>query len=147
MIEGSVQDIARCCNCDIRRIQQLTKEGVLPKIRHGKYDLVATCNAFVRYITRDTKSESKSETQERLRLLSAQADRAELEAAEKKGELVTADGVAEAWLRVGADLRQKILSVPTRSAPVCEGKNVAEIQVIISDNINDALGEFSKQAG
>jgi hypothetical protein len=47
---SSVVEVAQVCNLTVRRIQQLAREGVLPREAHGEYDLVACMQAYIRYL-------------------------------------------------------------------------------------------------
>jgi len=75
--------IARLLDLSERRVQQLVRDGVIPKAERGRYELVGAVRGYVRYL-RDLVL--KSETggadyaSERARLVKARADLAEMEA-------------------------------------------------------------------
>ena len=45
--------IARLLDLSERRVQQLSREGVIPKAERGQYDLIGSVRGYVRYL-RDT---------------------------------------------------------------------------------------------
>ena len=76
--------IARLLVITPRRLQQLTKEGYLPKSERGRYELVPVVQAYIRYLRdRAVKGDLGDDDfgTHKTRLIKAQADIAELEAA------------------------------------------------------------------
>ena len=75
--------IARLLDLSERRIQQLSREGVIPKAERGQYDLVAAVRGYVAYL-RDLAVRAQAGAPdfgaERARLIKAKADLAEMEA-------------------------------------------------------------------
>ena len=60
-----------------------------------------------------------------------------------KGDLVPANEVSEAWTALVAAMRARLLSIPTKAAPmvvVIEDQNKAKD--IIKKHVNDALAEL-----
>lgn len=80
----------------------------------------------------------------RTRKVNAEAEIAELELKKIHGELVIAEDVVGAWNDVLAALKAKLLSIPTKSAPIVASENNPAIcQNIIEDLVNEALEELS----
>lgn len=80
----------------------------------------------------------------RTRKIAAEAEIAELELAKVRGQLVVAEDVIKAWDDVLAALKGKLLSVPTKAAPVVSAEPEAgSCQKILEDLINEALEELS----
>ncbi len=80
----------------------------------------------------------------RTRKVNAEAEIAELELAKVRGELVIAEDVVKAWDDVLAALKGKLLSIPTKAAPVVSAEPEAgSCQKILEDLINEALEELS----
>ena len=80
----------------------------------------------------------------RTRKVNAEAEIAELELAKVRGELVVAADVVKAWDDVLSALKGKLLSVPTKAAPVVAAETEAgSCQKILEDLINEALEELS----
>lgn len=68
-----------------------------------------------------------------------QAKLKELEFKEASGELIAADDVQHDAEKTGAEVRERLMSVPPRIAGVCEGKPAREIERIVEEAINEAL--------
>src|SRR5210317_126642 len=80
----------------------------------------------------------------RTRKVNAEAEIAELELAKVRGELVIAEDVVKAWDDVLSALKGKLLSIPTKAAPVVSAEPDAGIcQSILEDLVNEALEELS----
>lgn len=80
----------------------------------------------------------------RTRKISAEAEIAELELAKVKGILVLADDVVDAWKDVLNALRGKLLSLPTKAAPLLAVETEPPAcQEICEQLINEALEELS----
>ena len=107
--------IARLLDLSERRIQQLSRDGVIPKAERGQYDLVAAVRGYVAYL-RDLAVKAQAGAPdfgaERARLIKAKADLAEMEADGRRGELLPADAVEAAWTAVLARLRARLLVLP-----------------------------------
>lgn len=82
--------------------------------------------------------------QERARLTKAQADKTELEASELRGLMVRAEWVTAEWGRMLGNLRQRLLSLPTKAAPRARGAmSDAEAAALIELEVIEALQELS----
>jgi len=143
----SVDVIAKLLNLTERRVQQLAKEGIIPKAEKGKYNLVAVVKAYVKYLQdlafgKHTGSESESES--RSRWLKAKAALSELELSKAKGEVVSAVDVADWWDRIISAAKVRLLAIPTKAAPLVIGAgSLAKIQDVIQSLLYDALNELS----
>lgn len=92
--------IAKLLDLSERRVQQLSREGVIPKAERGQYDLIGSVRGYVRYL-RDQALKSQAGAPdymaERARFIRARADIAEMEAQEKRLSLIAADQIEAAW--------------------------------------------------
>jgi len=80
----------------------------------------------------------------RTRKINAEAEISELELDKIKGALVLAEDVAKAWMDVLGALKGKLLSIPTKAAPIVAAESDAAMcQSILEDTINEALQELS----
>jgi len=80
----------------------------------------------------------------RTRKVNAEAEISELELDKIKGALVLAEDVNKAWTDVLGALKGKLLSIPTKAAPVVSAESDASMcQSILEDAINEALQELS----
>jgi hypothetical protein len=80
----------------------------------------------------------------RTRKVNAEAEIAELELARVHGTLVIATDVVDAWEEVLGALKGKLLSLPTKAAPVVSAESdPSQCQNILEDLMNEALEELS----
>lgn len=80
----------------------------------------------------------------RARKMEADAEMAELELRRAKQELVPSDDVKAAWTDVLANMKAKMLALPTICAPMCAVETeIAVIQNILEGQITEALDELS----
>ena len=80
----------------------------------------------------------------RTRKVNAEAQIAEIELQKVRGELVPAEDVVNAWNDVLGALKSKLLSIPTKGAPILSTETKAGVcQKILEDLINEALEELS----
>lgn len=80
----------------------------------------------------------------RTRKVNAEAEIAELELKKIHGELVIAEDVVSAWNDVLGALKAKLLSIPTKAAPVVSAEtNTGMCKSILEDLVNESLEELS----
>lgn len=80
----------------------------------------------------------------RTRKVNAEAEIAELELAKLKGVLVVAEDVTSAWEDVLGAFKGKLLSIPSKAAPVVASElEAGSCQKVLEDLINEALTELS----
>ena len=111
-----------------RRIQQLAKDGIIPKPVAGKYALVGVVRRYVKYL--QTRAQGRPEATytdptdircERKRLIKAQADNAECEHQIKRGELVALAVVEELLNEVAVLYGASLDALPGRLAQELAG--------------------------
>jgi len=126
-----------------RRYQQLAKEGFVPAGVKGEIDFIASTKAIIEYYRKKAEgSGSISLTDERTRLTKLQADLVERELREKDSELLPFEQVKADWLRYCGAVKARLLNLPTKYAPICFGKTIAEIKETIEGGIHQALAEL-----
>lgn len=140
--------IARLLDLSERRVQQLSREGVIPKAERGQYDLVGAVRGYVVYL-RDQAVRAQAGAPdfavERARLIKARADLAEMEAHGRRGDLLPAPSVEAAWTAVLARLRSRLLVLPDRLAPLCfEETTIAGVRDQIRGAVREALEELAQ---
>lgn len=143
-----VASLARLFNLTERRIQQMARDGIIPKPEKGKYDLIGCTRAYIKYL-QERASGREVEPQdaylERARLLKAQADKTELEVKSMNGEVVPSEQVEMLWSGLVAAFRAKMLAMPTRCAlRVMNLKTYPEIESCLRDHVHEALTELSR---
>jgi phage terminase Nu1 subunit (DNA packaging protein) len=108
-----------------RRVQQLSKEGVLPKAERGKYSLIGCVRGYILFLRSQLPNSGKPVADiraESARLKKAQANLAEMEEAERKGSLLNAEIVYKQDFDLTRAIRDNLLSLPSRLAPVLRTK-------------------------
>ena len=142
----NIQAIAKLLKLSERRIQQLAKEEIIPKAERGKYDLVGSVQGYIDYLKAKVGGEFTAEEvlKNKNKLLKAKAELAEIEKMKATGELIPKEAVKRTWLELVQKVKQKLLSIPNKVAPVVVAvKSINEIKLILQDKIYEALYEIS----
>lgn len=140
--------IAKLLDLSERRVQQLSREGVIPKATRGQYDLIGSVRGYVRYL-RDQAAQAQAGApdyaSERARFIRARADLAEMEAEQRRGALIAAEEIEAAWIKVLALLRTRLLALPDRLAPRAhEQTTVADTRDLIRATIREVLDDLAE---
>lgn len=140
--------IAKLLDLSERRVQQLSREGVIPKAERGQYDLIGSVRGYVRYL-RDQAQKAQAGAPdyaaERARFIRARADLAEMEAEEKRGSLIASEDAETAWIAVLALLRTRMLGLPDRLAPQLHAeKCTAGVRDVMRGAIREVLEELAE---
>ena len=99
-----------------QRVNELAREGVIPKTGRGQFDLAIAVPAYCAWLReaperRGGDAELKAE---KVRLTREQADKAALENARLRGALLQAEEVERAWTAILVNLRANLLAIPAR---------------------------------
>jgi phage terminase Nu1 subunit (DNA packaging protein) len=142
----SVGTIAKLLILTEQRVQQLTQEGVIPKVARGKYELVGAVHGYIKYLRDravgadlpDSVGDSKS------RILRAKAEMAEREAKEKSGKLVDVEQMILVVTSIVMRMRTRLLAIPVKAAPlVAVEAEIEPCRAIIETLVHEALAELS----
>ena len=80
----------------------------------------------------------------RAKKTAAEAEITELELAKVRGELVVAEDVVTAWADTLTSLKAKLVSIPSKAAPIVAAEETAAgCQKILDDLVREALEELS----
>ena len=156
-----VEIIAKLFQVTVRRIQQLTQEGILAtvEVKEGnrtlrRYDLMPTIQAYIKYLSdkaygRDQKESVSNKEEEKLQaevdIKKAKAKIAQLELDELEGRMHSAEDVEAMTTDLCLAVRSALLSMPGQLAvDVAEVTDAAEISEIIKSTVNDILEELSR---
>ncbi|MDA9163858.1 hypothetical protein N9N97_03135 [Rickettsiaceae bacterium] len=140
----TAEEIAVALDLTERRIQQLAKEGILPKVEKGKYNLAECIRAYDLYVQDSSKPATPKDSKSRW--LDAKAEKAELELKVFKGGLITTGEVKNAWTDLFITFRTRMLNIPTKLTPRIAACNsdLPTIENMLQSEIEDALTELSK---
>lgn len=109
-----VSTIAKLLMLDVRRIQQLVKEGWIARDERGRYGLVSSVQGYVKYLKEHTREQSRGT--EHARLARAQATKVEMENFRRMGELQTSAQVEETCQGLVVIMKSSIEGLPGRLA-------------------------------
>lgn len=130
-----------------QRVNQLVREGIIPKAERGRYELVPVVQAYIRYLRdRAVKGDVHGDdySAHRTRLIKVRADLLEIEQEQIKGKLIPAEDVESAWIDVLSNCRAKLLSIPTKvSAEVFVANDLNDVKSLLKSAVNEALMELS----
>lgn len=140
--------IAKLLDLSERRVQQLSREGVIPKAERGQYDLIGSVRGYVLYL-RDQATKAQAGAPdyaaERARFIRARADLAEMDAEQKRRALIAADQIEAAWIAVLALLRTRLLALPDRLAPQAfDQSTVGDTRNLIRAAIREVLDDLAQ---
>lgn len=136
--------IGRLLQLSERRVQQLAKEGILPKASRGRYDLVGCVQAYVGFLQgqleKRVAERSDGFEDQRLRHQTAKAELAELELAELRGELIGMGAAEHGIATLLSGLQAQLLAIPaTIAEELAALDDPKEIHAIAEAAIRQAL--------
>jgi hypothetical protein len=142
-----VSTIAKLLLLTPRRVQQLAKDGHIPRSPGGRYELAPTVQAYIKYLRDralggDVADENIGE--HKARLIKARADQAVMETERQSGQLIPAAEVKAGWIAIVTMFKQRALAIPTRAAPlVAVEADVSTCHEIIEGLMWEALSELA----
>lgn len=137
--------ISKLLDLSERRVQQLSREGIIPKAERGRYELVPAVQGYIRYL-RDRSLEVGvvSIDVARQRKTAAEAELAEIELAKARADVVGIEDVAKQWDTILTGVRTRLLAMPTKVAPmVAPETDQSLVKEVIEDAVHTALGELA----
>ena len=144
-----VGTIAKLLMISERRVQQLTKDGVIPKSERGRYELAPAVQGYIKFLSdRNLKVDGNvviDFNAEKARKTKAEADLAEMEAAKTKGDLVLLRDVERGLEYAFAEIKTNLRSVPSRVVGRIVGETEEhKIKEAILDEIDNVLDSLAK---
>ena len=137
-----------------RRVQQLTKEGVITAVKEGnanRYDLLPTIQRYIRYLTAKAREPSKKDSEIEGRRLEAEADLkrskadiAALQLSELEGTMHRSEDVEAVMTDLVYNIRSMLVALPGRLAvDVTGAATPAEASEIIRTEVYKILTELA----
>jgi len=145
---ATLQEVSDFLMLTDRRVQQLKSEGVIVKIDRGQYDLVQSTQGYINFLRERAFGGVANTDQhgEKTRLITAQANIAEMNDAELRGDLVRADIVRRAIFTAARGVRNSLQTVADRLAvPMAGESDHHEIHDMIEGEINQILTDMDKE--
>ena len=143
--------IAKLLMMTERRVQQLAKDGVIPKADRGRYELAPAVQGYIRFL-QDRMAGNASSAEnidyhvEKARKVKFEADIAQVEAAKRRNEAIDAVEVKAVWSSIVGEIRANMLgATPARIAQRLIGvTDEAEIKQIVRDEIQLSMKAASE---
>lgn len=147
----SVDRISQALNVSIRRVNQLTSDG-LPRESRGQYDLGKCMLWYIRYLQNalsskaslDDDGELVSTKHQRSALLALQVERERLALAKERGEVLAIADYEQRLSHLIIETKARIMSVGPRVAPLLVGESSRMmIQATIEKAHKEALSHLA----
>jgi phage terminase Nu1 subunit (DNA packaging protein) len=132
-----------------RRFRELLDADVISRADKGQYEVKAVVREYVRHLREVAAGRGGGEAQvvkadEEARRMKAQADKAEIEVAQMRGELLAADEVAEVVQSAVQVMKTRLTAIPAKAAPMVGARDVAIAEKVIREHVHEALTELSQ---
>jgi phage terminase Nu1 subunit (DNA packaging protein) len=123
-------ELARLLGLSVQAIANHASAGVLVRAGRGRYDKDASVTSYCAHLRKAASGRNTQTSAERARLVSAQADAAEVKVKKLSGELVSAAEVETRWTSILRTVRSGCLALPTRIAAQIAHLTTHDIAVI-----------------
>ena len=142
-----VAAVAKICNITERRVQQLAKEGVMPKPERGRYPLILCVTSYIRHLQARLDgigTTSPNIEDAKTRKIAAEARLAEIELANAEFETIAIKDHAKVIENIAEIIKAKLISLPTLLAPTLAMEtNQAVCQSNLEENVHATLEELA----
>lgn len=136
--------IARLFGVSSARVRAMVRDGILVRASRGRYDSRESLSRYLAQLRegaaragRPANAGGDELKGEKLRLIKAQTEHAELRNAAARGELLPATEVESQWATVLGDVRAAMLAIPGRLT----GRVNADALAALDEEIRAALTE------
>jgi phage terminase Nu1 subunit (DNA packaging protein) len=136
-----------------RQLQNLCDLG-LPKVGRGKGCYFVWNDVFPWFVSykvelnqpKGVKEDAKNLADAQLRKVNAEAALAELKLSRERGEVVNVQDVEKAVAEVSANVRARLLAMPSKLAGLLVGLTKPKVKSQLELEVNQALSELTKTA-
>lgn len=145
----SIRELASLIMVSERRVQQLTKEGIFRRTSHGIYYLESSVQSYIKHLKESAGGgTNQANIQEfhlaKTRKLKAEAEIAEMNAAQMAGDLITVADVKHTWANLVAEVCNRIRNIPARVVPSILGEiDERKMRFRITEEIDAALSSIA----
>ncbi|KNF08543.1 hypothetical protein CLPU_6c00290 [Gottschalkia purinilytica] len=132
-----------------RRIRDLAQEGIIVRVKKGRYDLAQSIKNYIVHLKanndiKEVKNDNLDLDTERALHEIVKREKTELQVKVMKGELHYAEDVEKVMTDMLANFRSKILGLAPKLAPMLVSRsNLTEVQDIINNECLLALSELA----
>ena len=143
----TLEKIAKLLMLSERRCQQLVTDGIIPKHPRGEYDLVQSVQGYVKFLRERAFGGVANTDQhiEKTRLVSAQANIAEMTDAEMRGDLVRTKDIRRTIFSAARSVRNSVQTISDRiSMPIAGMSDQHDIHELMDSEIMQVLGDMDK---
>lgn len=156
------QETAKILGISDRWLQRLAELGMIKRRVRGEWDAIEVAKELLAYREQEIErlkadnaslnaqlqrsdGDGANKTIEDTRRAKALADKAEMEVAEMKGQLIPADQVTD-WLHTPVlIMKARLNALPARAAPLVHtASSVAAAENILREHIGEAIAELGK---
>lgn len=141
-VTATQSQMARALKISAPRVNQMIKEGILPIDESGSPLLVEGIKAYCRMKKQAAEDEEVDFDKERAKHEKAKREIAELKLDEMKKNAYSAKVVEYVMTEMASNLRTQLLGLPSKLAPVLEGKTKEEIYTTTTREIEEKLSEL-----
>lgn len=128
-----------------RRHRQLAKAGYFPPPIGGEYQAVKTLAGVFKYLRELQAKAQGTLEEEKLKKLTAERHMAELKLAKESKAALDADAVFRAWENIVLTIRQKMMALPSKTAPrLAHLGEQQKIEAELEREVADALVDLAK---
>ena len=143
-----VRELAEILGLSERQVQRLAKDGVIKKNDKGKYLFYKSIRNYIDYL-RELESTPQQLQEEKLKneidYLKTRDRKENIKIKILEADLHESEDVKKVMNNVVAGFKGQLKSLPYKLAPLVIGiDNLGELQEIITDNVNQILGELAE---
>lgn len=135
--------MARALKISQQRVSQMVQQGVIPVDDNGDILLVEGIKSYCRMKKQAAEDEEVDFDKERAKHEKAKREIAELKLDEMKKNAYSAKVVEYVMTEMASNLRTQLLGLPSKLAPVLEGKTKEEIYTTTTREIEEKLSELA----
>lgn len=141
----TTKEISEILGLSDRRIRQLESDGALVKIAHGKFDLPASIQTYIKFqVEKESPDNDINKSEEEALWTRARRQKTELELRIMKGELHRSDDVERVMNDMLGAFKARLLSLPSKFSPQILGKTeIPAIKEVLKTAVYEALNELS----
>lgn len=113
-----------------RRVQQLARDGIIPRAQHGLYNLVGSIKGYIRFLKGNADAATNDTDGERRRWLAVRREEAELRMQAARGQSIDRAAAERQVAELARQERDSWLSWPTRVSATIAAETGADEELL-----------------